>query len=37
MTYSSKIFHDLSGDAVELTKEEFDAYVKKLKEEKGLK
>jgi hypothetical protein len=37
-SYSRKIFHDLSGEAEEVTKQEFDNYVeelrKKLKEKK---
>lgn len=37
MSYLLKISNDLSGDAEEISKEEFDLYVKKLKEEKGLK
>lgn len=35
MTYFSKINHDLSGDREDLTKEEFDTYVKQLREERG--
>ena len=35
MTYFSKINHDLAGDREDLTKEEFDTYVKQLREERG--
>lgn len=37
MTYMWKLFHDLSGEGKEITKEEFDSYVKVIKERKGLK
>ena len=35
MEYGDKIDFDPSGDVEELTKEEFDAYVKKLREDGG--
>ena len=34
-SYRGKIFHDLAGDREDLTKEEFDTYVKQKREEKG--
>ena len=33
MTYMHQIYFDPSGDVEELTQEEFDAYVKQLREE----
>lgn len=36
MTYLLKIYHDVSNDKEDLTKQEFDAYVLKLKKERGL-
>lgn len=36
MTYASKISFDFSGDNEEITKEEFDRYVLKIKLERGL-
>ena len=36
MTYFLKIYHDVSNEREDLTKQEFEAYVKKLKEERGL-
>ena len=36
ITYKRKIRQDLSGDSEQLTKEEFDKYVEKLKHERGL-
>lgn len=36
MTYASKIWYDFSGDREELSEQEFNAYVEKLKKEKGL-
>ena len=36
MTYASKIWSDFSGDAKEFTEEEFNAYVRELKTERGL-
>lgn len=38
MSYWLKINHDLSGDAEELTKQEFDAYIAELRKrlEKGI-
>lgn len=32
-SYRRKIFHDLSGEAEEVKKEEFDAYVEELRKE----
>jgi hypothetical protein len=36
MTYFLKIYHDVSNEREDLTKQEFEAYVKKIKEERGL-
>lgn len=36
MSYFLKIYHDVSNEREDLSKEEFEAYVKKLKEERGL-
>ena len=36
MEYGDKIDFDPDGDVEELTKEEFDTYVKQLREERGL-
>lgn len=36
MTYASKIWYDESGDREDLSKSEFNAYVDKLKKERGL-
>jgi hypothetical protein len=35
MSYLRKITNDLSGDAIESTKAEFETYVLKLKKERG--
>ncbi|MBX7226141.1 MAG: hypothetical protein K1X55_08920 [Chitinophagales bacterium] len=35
--YRLKLFHDTSGEGKEITKEEFDTYVKEIKDRKGLK
>ncbi|GAB2829154.1 hypothetical protein [Ferruginibacter profundus] len=35
MTYASKIWYDPSVDREDLTEEEFNSYVSKLKKEKG--
>ena len=34
-SYRRKISHDLAGEKEDLTKEEFDTYVKQLREESG--
>jgi len=34
-SYRRKINHDLAGDREDLTKEEFDIYVKQLREDRG--
>ena len=35
MTYASKIWYDPSGDREDLTEQEFNAYVEKLRKEGG--
>ena len=37
MSYFRKINNDLSGDSEEVTQEEFEDYVSKLKKDKGFK
>lgn len=36
MTYASKIWFDSSGDKEDLTEAEFNIYVEKMKQERGL-
>jgi len=37
MSYMHEIYYDPSGDIQELTEKEFEAYVEKLKKDKGIK
>ncbi len=37
MSYMGKLFHDEYSEGKEITKEEFDSYVKEIKDRKGIK